>query len=194
MPKQILLLLFPLLLFSQSTGQPVVIVQYPHEIPTSFMDYAGGMNLTYLCIASPLNKTSTPGNYSYSLSVTGGTLTSIAVATNVGTVTTVSPHGLMSGQTVTVSGSTTAALNGNYILTVTGNSTFTIVTAGVGNATYNNAALTISGTAPLLTSPIWSIQHFTYDTSNNRTGAQCAQGACNLQTNICANRTALVYK
>lgn len=181
-------------LFAQTTGQPVAVVLYPPETPTRFLDYTG-TNLIYLCIASPTNKTSTPANYTYSLSVTGGGLTSIVVLTNVGTVTTVGAHGLMAGQTVTVSGSTTPALNGAYVIqSITSTTVFTITTAGVGNATYNNGPLTVSGNAPLLTSPIWSIAHYLYDGSNNLTGSQCANGACAAQTNICASRTTLNYK
>lgn len=181
------------MLFCQQSGTPVGIVQYFNETPTRFLDYSG-TNLIYLCLASPTNKTSTPGNYTYSLSVTGGGLTNIVVAANVGTVTTAAAHGLMSGQNTVVSGSTTAALNGTYVITVTSTTAFTITTSGVGNATYNNGALTIGGTVPLLTKPIWSIQHFTYDGSNNLTGTQCANGACNVMTNICANRATLSYQ
>lgn len=189
-----LLLLGAADLFSQTTGQPVAVVLYPPETPTRFLDYTG-TNLTYLCVASPTNKTSTPGNYTYSLSVTGSGLTSIVVLTNVGTVTTVAANGLMAGQMVAVTGSTTSALNASYIIqSITSTTVFTITTAGVGNATYNNGPLTISGNAPLLTSPIWSIAHFLYDGSNNLTGSQCANGACSQQTNICANRATLSYK
>ena len=198
MPKHFRLLLFLLGLsaYAQTNGQPVTIVAYPPETPTRFMDYAGGSNLTYLCIANPLNKSGANASYyAYSLSVSGGGLTSIVVATNVGTVTTAAAHGLMAGQTVTVAGSTTSALNASYVIqSVPSTTTFTITTSGVGDATYNNGPLTISGNAPLLTSPIWSIAHFLYDGSGNLTGTQCANGACNQQTNICANRATLSYK
>lgn len=182
-------------LLCQQTGQPVGLVQFPTQTPTRFLDYAGGSNLTYLCLAPSINQSSTPGNYTYSLSVTAATLTSIVVLTNVGTTTTVSAHGLMVGQRVSVSGSTTAALNAAYtIVTVPSTTTFTITTAGVGDATYNNGPLTVSGEAPLLTSPIWSIQHFTYDASNNLTGTQCANGSCQALTNKCSDRTTITYK
>lgn len=195
--KHFLLILFAtaIALFSQTTGQPVSIVGFPNQTPTRFLDYAGGSNLTYLCQA-PSTDVNVPAgtNYAYSLSVTGGGLTSIVVLTNVGTVTTVAAHGLQTGQTATVSGSTTSALNGSYVITVTSTTAFTIATSGVGNATYNNGPLTVSGNAPLLTSPIWSILHLVYDGSNNLIGTQCANGACNQLTNICANRATLVYK
>lgn len=189
------LMLTGAMLFSQTSGQPVVVVKYPSETPTLAAFYDASNNLTYACYAAAINNTSNPANYSYSLSVTGGGLTSIVVLTNVGTVTTVAAHGLQPGQSVTVSGSTTPALNGNYLIQTTATtSTFTITTSGVGNATYNNGPLTVSGTAPLLTSPIWSIAHYLYDVSNNLIGTQCANGTCVPRTNICANRTALSYK
>lgn len=196
MRKQILLaLLAATALLSQQTGQPVSVVQFPDQTPTRYLDYNGGSNLTYLCLAPSLNQTSTASNYTYSLSVTAGTLTSIVVLTNVGTVTTVAAHGLMVGQTTTVSGSTTSALNGAYVIaTVPSTTTFTIATSGVADAAYNNGAMTLSGEAPLLTSPIWSIQHFTYDASNNLTGTQCVNGSCIALTNKCSNRATLTYK
>jgi len=182
-------------LFSQQTGAPVGVVQFPNQTPTRFLDYAGGNNLTYLCLAPTINQTSTPSNYTYSLSVGGSTLTNIVVLANVGTVTTVAAHGLMVGQTTTVSGSTTAALNANYVIaTVPSTTTFTITTSGVGNATYATSGLTVSGEAPLLTSPIWSIQKFTYDASNNLTQTQCANGSCQALTNKCSDRATIAYK
>ncbi len=182
-------------LFSQQTGQPVGIVQFPTQTPTRYLDYNGGSNLTYLCLAPSINQTSTPSNYTYSLSVSGGTLTNIVVLTNVGTATTVAAHGLMVGQTTTVSGSTTSALNAAYVIaTVPTTTTFTIATSGVGNATYSTSGLTVSGEAPLLTKPIWAIQHFTYDASNNLTGTQCVNGSCQTLTNKCSDRATLGYK
>lgn len=198
MRKSVLVLalcLVSALLWSQQTGQPVGVVQFPNQTPTRFLDYNGGSNLTYLCLAPSLNQTSTPSWYTYSLSVTAATLTNIIVATNVGTATTVSAHGLMVGQKTTVSGSTTSALNASYtVATIPSTTTFTITTAGVGDATYNNGALTVSGEAPLLTSPIWSIQKFTYDGSNNLTGTLCVNGSCQALSNKCADRATLTYK
>lgn len=183
------------LLWSQQTGQPVGIVQFPNQTPTRLLDYAGGSNLTYLCQAPTINQTSTPSWYTYSLSVAASTLTNIVVATNVGTATTPSAHGLMVGQNTTVSGSTTSALNATYVIaTIPSTTTFTFTTAGVGDATYNNGPLTVSGEAPLLTSPIWSIQHFTYDASNNLTSTQCANGSCQALSNKCSDRATLGYK
>lgn len=57
------------------------------------------------------------------------------------TVTTASPHGLDTGNQITVTGATPAQFNGTFIITKTGNSTFTYVMA---SAPANNA--TVVGT------------------------------------------------
>lgn len=66
-------------------------------------------------------------------------VTSIVVASNTGTVTTASAHGLASGRQVAIYGGTgtSSKLNGLYTITVTGASTFTITTSGVANGTYS---------------------------------------------------------
>ena len=53
------------------------------------------------------------------------------------TLTTASPHGLITGNRITVSGATPAEFNGTYVITKTGASTFTytMATAPSGNAT-----------------------------------------------------------
>jgi hypothetical protein len=119
---------------AQTVGQPVRVVPYPTEAPTRFLDYDGSNNLIYVCATNPV-----ASQVSYSLSVTGATLTSIVVLTNVGTATTAAAHGLQIGQNVVVSGSTTGALNATYkVATTPSTTTFTIATAGVADGTYNN--------------------------------------------------------
>jgi len=61
------------------------------------------------------------------------------------TVTTASPHGLETGNQITVAGATPAQFNGTFIITKTGNSTFTYVMA---TAPANNA--TVVGTYTVL--------------------------------------------
>lgn len=70
------------------------------------------------------------------------TLTSIAVATNVGTVTWPA-HGLEAGCSVTISGATVDTdLNGTYIIaTVSTVDAFTITTAAVADGTYTESTL-----------------------------------------------------
>jgi hypothetical protein len=148
-----------------------------------------GANLTHICYAKGIAPNAASTNYNFSLSVTGGGLTSIAVASNVGTVTTVAAHGLLPGNLVTVSGGTvdTDINSTYYVQSVPSTTTFTITTSLVSDGTYNNGALTVSGSAPLLTKPIWSIQHLNYDGSNNLTSVQWAGGNAGGYTNICAN-------
>jgi hypothetical protein len=72
-------------------------------------------------------------------------LTSIAVAAGVATVTTLAAHGLSTGNTIAIVGATVApSLNSIYppAITVTGSNTFTFVTAAP-NGTYTEATLII---------------------------------------------------
>lgn len=174
---------------AQTVGQPVRVVPYPTEAPTRFLDYDGSNNLIYVCATNPVASQS-----AYSLSVTGATLTSIVVLTNVGTATTAAAHGLQIGQSVVVSGSTTGALNATYkVATTPSTTTFTIATAGVADGTYNNGPLTISGTAPLLTGAIWAISKLNYSGSN-LVGTQCPNGTCGVYSFKCSDRAILNYK
>lgn len=93
-------------------------------------------------------------------------LTSIAVSTNVGTITFGATAQLWAGQQVTVAGSTTALLNGTYKVQTVSGSTVTITTVGVSDGTYNNAAMTVSTNEPLVTALVWSIQVFNYPGAN----------------------------
>jgi len=61
------------------------------------------------------------------------------------TLTTASPHGLITGNRITISGATPAEFNGTYVITRTGASTFTytMATAPSGNATVVGTYTTI---------------------------------------------------
>jgi len=61
------------------------------------------------------------------------------------TLTTASPHGLITGNRVTISGATPTQFNGTYVITVTGASTFTYTMANApsGNATVVGTYTTI---------------------------------------------------
>lgn len=193
MNKLITLMLLALmsLAVSAQTGAPVDVNGYPTSVsqPTKVFYYDASSNLIFACIArSAAPNTQNPG-YNFSLSVTGTGLTSIVAATNVGTVTTAAAHGLLLGNKVTVAGSTTSALNAvYYVQTVPSTTTFTITTAGVADATYNNGPLTISGQTPLLTGGIWSIEKLTYNGSNQLVAIQWANGNPGNYSSICANR------
>lgn len=134
---------------NQTSGPP------PHADQDLYF-YDGSGNLQYDCRARQFN---VPNSWQRSDS----SLTSIVVATNVGTVTTASAHGLYIGARVTVSGSTTAALNGVYtVVSAPTSTTYTIATSGVGDGTYNTANLAVSTNNPLTVSPVWAIKVFTY--------------------------------
>lgn len=72
-------------------------------------------------------------------------VTSIVDATNTATVTTTTPHGLVTGDIVRISGATVDAdLNGNYSVTVTSATVFTITSANVSDATYTESTLRVT--------------------------------------------------
>jgi hypothetical protein len=163
--------------------QNVTITQKPGTPPYVFQYYydANG-NVIYTCRAAQL--TLVPS----SVKRADSTLTSIAVSTNVGTVTTAAAHNLWIGALVVVSGSTTAALNGTYkVLTVPTSTTYTITTSGVADATYNSAATVITTNQPLLSDPVWAIQVNTYNTSLQLTGSYWA-GANSGEGIACSTR------
>lgn len=151
------LLLFALSVSSAfAQGQAVNQVQGPPPTAWVGQDFYNGSNqIIYICYSPAYAALTT-------YSVASSTLTSIAVATNVGTVTLSATAQFWVGSRLVVSGSTTSALNGTYKVTAVSGSTVTITTSGVADATYNTAALVITTNAPLLNAPVWSIQAFTY--------------------------------
>ena len=60
---------------------------------------------------------------------TAQTINTITHVGAVATLTTASPHGLVTGNRVTISGATSSEYNGTYVITVTGASTFTYTMA-----------------------------------------------------------------
>ena len=92
-----------------------------------------------------------------------GTLTSIVVAANVGTVNKTA-HGLYVGARVTVLGATVDTdLNGSYIIaTVPGVDSFTITTVAVANGTYIESTLEVDTLAPRTNDTVWSIRKLSY--------------------------------
>lgn len=71
-------------------------------------------------------------------------VTSITDATATATVVTPSPHGLITGDIVKVSGATVDTdVNGNYSVTVTNSTTFTFTSANVTDAAYTETTLRI---------------------------------------------------
>lgn len=153
----------------------------PPDAFTTLLYYDGSNNVEYACKAKAIQP-----SFSWTRSAT--TLTNIIVATNVGTATTSSAHGLAVGNPVTVSGATVDTdLNGTYYVQTIGSSTtFTITTASVADATYNESTLAVATVAPRTTAAVWDIVHYNYTTSYV-SAIQKAGGKAGLNS-ICANR------
>ena len=74
--------------------------------------------------------------YQADASSTGGLMYKITLPANIlATVTTASPHGLTTGQAVTVATNSVSTYNGTWTITVTGTSTFTYTTPTLGAST-----------------------------------------------------------
>ena len=164
--------LIGLLLCACAAAQPIqnVAISKTPSSPsiTTLTFYTSLGSPQYICKAPSLQPLYT---WSVTPSSQQGTLTSIVVATNVGTVTTAANHGLQVNDVVVVAGSTTTALNGTYVIqTVPSTTTFTITTVGVSNATYNTAALQMTTTAPRSNASIWSIEQYTYGSTGGASG------------------------
>ncbi len=173
------LVLIPLLfaggvVFAQPQSGPVVITSTKATTELSFYD--GSNNLEYVCSTDyPRPKTT--------FTVAASTLTSIVVSSNTGTVT-IPSHGLAVGNMITVTGATgDTDLNSTWIVqTVSDANTFTVTTASVSDATYNNAALVVTTTAPRSSTAIWQITKYSY-TSTYRIRKQNSR-----PNQICDNR------
>ncbi len=155
--KTLLVLLAAVAMYGQD-GTPVNDSQGPPYVSyTTILKYSGA-DLVATCQARSQQPTAT-------FIISGATpyaLTSIAVATNVGTVTTVSAHGLGVNDKIVVAGATVDTdLNGTYkIATVGSTTTFTVATVAVADATYTEAGLKFTTNAPRTTQPIWAITKF----------------------------------
>jgi len=167
-------------------GQVVTINPGPPAQGVSALNFYDGSNsLIYRCQAVSIQPR-------YTWTVAASTLTNVVVSSNTGTVTTASAHGLQVGNSITLSGSSTSALNGTYkIATVGSTTTFTITTAAVSDATYTTG-LVMTTTAPRSTAAIWSIRAYTYS-GTNLTNEQWANGSTAMNQ-ICDNRTTISYQ
>lgn len=175
--------LFAGIALAQHSGAAVAQVQYPYDSPAMLFAYSGTNN-TYIGYASAKQTA-----FSWTRAAT--TLTNIVVATNVGTATTSTAHGLAIGNPVVVTGSATTALNATYrIATVPSTTTFTITTSGVADATYTTG-LVVTTTAPRSTAAIWAITCMTYDGSNNLTSKLWVNGTPGTFNQIWDNRATL---
>lgn len=80
---------------------------------------------------------STLNSYEGYTSYTGATISTITFVTTTATLTTATPHGLTTGNTVFITGTTPAAYSGTFVITVTGTNsfTYTMLSTPSGNAT-----------------------------------------------------------
>jgi hypothetical protein len=161
------------------------IVALAQQQTVSQFFYDGSGNQRYICTA-PANlpyQTSVPVTTSIQppapVSIASGTLTNITVSGGTATVTVSSTSpwnaGTYAEMQIVVSGSATAALNGGYTITSNNTNTTTFVfTTTAGNATYTDANLKISTNNPLLIQAAWQLVVFSFNTSNQTTGAYTA--------------------
>jgi len=129
----------------------------------------GSGNYEYTCIAKASNETSifsrdTGSSTQPKSSIATVTLTNVVVASDVATANFSGAHGLAVGHRIKILGATVDTdLNGTYtIASVPGSTSLTFTTASVADATYNEAGLNISTTAPRTNSAVWSIQRNFY--------------------------------
>ena len=80
---------------------------------------------------------STLNSYEGYTSYTGATISTITFVTTTATLTTATPHGLTTGNTVFITGTTPAAYSGTFVITVTSTTTFTytMLSTPANNAT-----------------------------------------------------------
>ncbi len=138
----------------------------------------------YVCVARQDTAPTT------SVSRSDSTLTSVVVLTNVGTVTTASPHGLYQGAKVTIAGATVDSdLNASYVVqSVSSSTVYTIATVNVANATYTDSTMVISTRDPLTTSLLWAIQVVVSNSGPFTTGAYWANASTGYSL-ACSDRT-----
>ena len=142
-------------LFAQTSPEYTPSIA-PPVTPYSYLMYRDvSNNVEYICRALANQST-------FTWTISAATLVNIVDSGSTATATTSSNHGLAIGNAVNVYGSAVAALNGSYVITAVGATTFQFTTSGVADATYNNAALGIATTSPRSNANIWSIQKFFY--------------------------------
>jgi len=174
---------------AQSDSALVTLSEAP--TPNSFtlaFDYDGSNNQIYIGKAKSVQLV--PYNWSINATLGKGTLTSVVVLTNVGTVN-ITGHGLAVGNRVIIGGGTAggAGLNASYVIaTVPGANSFTVATSGVADVTYNNTGLNVSTQAPSTTLPMWTIVKQTF------TGTNCTLRQTSPPSSIWGNRTTTEYR
>lgn len=144
--------------FVQSDSNP--------NLPITTLYYRDGSNnVQYVCKAL-----SNQPSYSWTWAGLGGTgtISTIAVSTNVATITFSAVHGLSTGNNIILGSATTSSLAGSYKVTVTSTTALTIATSGVsdGNITaITDPNLNINTTSARTSASVWSIYQLFYTTS-----------------------------
>jgi len=147
------------------------------SVVCAYLYQYSGSSLTAVCSA-PVGQT--PATWS----VAASTLTSVAVAANVGTATFASAPGLWQGAQLTLTGGPTG-LAASYAITGVSGTTVTIATSGVSNGTYTTG-IAASSTSPLTGAAQWNIQLYAYNGSGQVVASHWAGGNRNF-TSVCAN-------
>jgi hypothetical protein len=139
-----------------SSQSSTAFVSCPAFVPGAITVDSIGLKINTL-VASPT------GTFAVMLGKNGN-VSSVSIA-NPTTITTSAPHGLVSGEAVTIAGTTTStSVNGAFTVTVTGASTFTIpvnvtsVTTGTGTWATTKAAI-VSNTSAASTVITTSVVH-----------------------------------
>lgn len=168
--------------FGQSGPSVNQVAGPPPNAVENLLFYDGNGNNTYICEASQFQQ------QTYSASVGGSTsLTNIVVLSNVATATFGTAPGLYVGARVTVSASTTSALNGTYTVTSVSGATVLFSTSGVSNGTYSTTGLTVSTNQPRTSQAVWAIIVLKYNASNQLVATGWADTATGY-SKICDNR------
>lgn len=152
-----LILISAALLIGQSRAPNTTITQEPAVNPTTVRMFLNGSSqIEYVCRAPAWSTTS-------SWTVASNTLTSVVSSAGVATVTFPAAHGLYAGASIVISGSSTAAVNGTFKVSATPTAfTLTLLTSSIPDGTYNNAALTVTTTAPRTNQGVWVINKLEY--------------------------------
>lgn len=190
--KAILLLFFASVLSFAQFGPEYVQSDSNSETTFTSRFFRDGSNNTqYVCKAL---STQPIYNWFWAASTGNGVVSSIAVASNVATITFSAAHGLHGKNKIILGAATTTSLAGSYKVTISSATVVTITTSGVsdGNITSGtDPLLVISTNAPRGTAGVWSIYQLFY-TTTYVDDIEWADGT-SAYINICDNRATYAF-
>lgn len=150
------LLLLSVASLRAQTGSPVNQTQGPAPNSNVALYYYNGSNqIQYICMANAQTAQTV-----YTIGATPA-LTSVAVTSNVATITFGATAQLWVGQRVTLAGFATTAVNVTTTVSAVSGSTATAAIT-VADGTYNTSGATLTTSGPVLNATSWVIQVFTY--------------------------------